>query len=65
MRRIKCAIGALRPQKPCLTPRYSPALEPLVEIAADRRHQRLDLAVEELVGAGNDLLLDDDAFIAL
>ena len=40
-------------------------LEPLVEIASDRLHQRLDLAVEEMVGAGNDLLLDDDAFLRL
>src|SRR5580693_1515060 len=43
-----------------------PALaEPLVEILADRGHQRLDLAVEEMVGAGNDFLLDDDAFLRL
>ena len=27
------------------------ALEPLVEIGRDRGHQRLDLAVEEMVGA--------------
>jgi hypothetical protein len=27
---------------------------------AHRAHQRLDLAVKEMVGAGNDLLLDGD-----
>jgi hypothetical protein len=39
--------------------------QPLVEILADRGHQRLDPAVEEMVGAGNDLLLDDDAVLGL
>jgi hypothetical protein len=33
------------------------AFESLVEIGADRAHRRLDLAVEEMVGAGKDLLL--------
>src|SRR6478672_1043342 len=40
-------------------------LETLVEIGADRLHQRLDLAVEEMVRAGDDLLLDDDALLRL
>src|SRR4051794_15830514 len=38
-------------------------LEALVEISADRLHQRLDLAIEEMVGAGDDLLLDHDALL--
>src|ERR1700722_4709319 len=37
----------------------------LVEIGADRDHQRLDLAVEEMVGALHDLLLDHDALLGL
>src|SRR4029078_3706258 len=41
------------------------ALEPLVEIDADRLHQRLDLAVEEVIGAGDHLLLYDDALLGL
>src|SRR5580700_9026372 len=46
--------------------RRPPALaQPLVEILADGSHQRLDLAVEEMIGAGDDLLLDDDAFLRL
>src|ERR1700735_4014473 len=45
--------------------RLSGASEALVEIAADRGHQRFDFGVEEVVGAGNDLLLDDDAFLRL
>src|SRR5215470_12922863 len=32
------------------------AAQALVEISANRCHQGLDLAVEEVVGAGNDLL---------
>src|SRR5580765_6562413 len=40
-------------------------LETLIEIGADRLHQRLDLAVEEMVGAGNDLLLDHNALLRL
>src|SRR5450755_3054671 len=39
--------------------------QPLVEITPDGGHQRLDLAVEEMVGAWDDLLLDDDAFLRL
>src|SRR5262245_34454311 len=40
-------------------------LEPFVEIGADRLHQRLDLAVEEMVGARDHLLLDHDALLGL
>src|SRR5690242_4770585 len=40
-------------------------VEALIEIGADRSHQRLDLAVEEMVGAGNDLLVDHDALLGL
>src|SRR5688572_23976661 len=40
-------------------------LQTLVEIEPDRLHQRLDLAVEEVVGAGHDFLLDDDALLRL
>src|SRR3954468_5479912 len=40
-------------------------LETLVEIGADRLHQRLDLAIVEMIGAGDDLLLDHDAFLRL
>src|SRR5437763_3403120 len=39
--------------------------QPLVEIGADRGHQRLELAVEEVVGALHDLLLDHDALLGL
>jgi hypothetical protein len=45
----------------CRSGGTSTLAEPLVEISSDRGHQRLDLAVEEMVGAGKDLLLDDDA----
>src|SRR5262249_33429610 len=37
----------------------------LVEIGADRLHQRVDLAVEEVVGARDHPLLDHDAFLGL
>src|SRR5262245_38896134 len=40
-------------------------LQPLVEILPDRLHQRLDPGVEEVVGAGDHLLLDDDALLGL
>src|SRR6185312_14814431 len=40
-------------------------LEALVQIDADRFHQRLNLGVKKVVGAGNNLLLDDDAFLCL
>src|SRR4051812_43893000 len=40
-------------------------LETLVEIAGDRLHQRLNLAVKEMVGARDHLLLDHDAFLGL
>src|SRR5262249_11227698 len=40
-------------------------LETLVEIGAYRLHQRVDLAVEEVVGARDHLLLDHDAFLGL
>src|SRR5271156_5157403 len=49
----------------CRSGRPSALSQPLVEITPDRGHQRLDLAVEEMVGAGNDLLLDDDALLRL
>ena len=39
--------------------------EPLVAIGPHRTHQRVDLAVKKVVGARNDLLLDDDAFLGL
>src|SRR5712675_1549261 len=39
--------------------------EPHVEIAGHRLHQRLQLAVEEMVGAGDDLLVDHDALLGL
>jgi hypothetical protein len=39
--------------------------EPHVEIAGHRFHQRLELAVEEMVGAGDDLLVDHDALLRL
>src|SRR5215204_7823816 len=37
----------------------------LVEIGADRLHQWLEPAVEEMVGARDDLLVDDDPFLGL
>src|SRR4051812_13643576 len=40
-------------------------LEPLVEISPDRFHQRLDLAVKKMIGARDNLLLDDNAFLGL
>src|SRR6185312_4568099 len=40
-------------------------VETLVEILAERRQKRLDLAVEEVVGALHHLLLDDDALLRL
>src|SRR5712691_10815317 len=45
--------------------RLALGLETLVEIAADRLHQRLDLAVEEMIGARDHLLLDHDALLGL
>src|SRR5258706_1669148 len=39
--------------------------EALVEIAADRLHQRIDLAIEKMIGARDHLLLDHDAFLRL
>src|SRR5215468_7085167 len=45
--------------------RLAVGLEALVEIAADRLHQRIDLAVEKVIGAGNHLLLDHDALLCL
>src|SRR5712691_5680241 len=45
--------------------RLALGLEPLVEIGADRLHQRIDLAVEEVVGARDHLLLDHDALLGL
>src|SRR5690242_21744311 len=41
------------------------ALEPFVEIGSDRLHQRLDLAIEEMIGTRDHLLLDDDALLRL
>src|ERR1051326_3204657 len=41
------------------------ALEALVEIQAHGLHQGLDLAVEEMVRARNDFLIDDDALLGL
>jgi len=38
-------------------------LEPLVQIGVDRLHQHVDLAVKEMIGAGDNLLLDDDALL--
>src|SRR5262249_23134088 len=40
-------------------------LEPFVEIGADRGHQYFDLAVKEMVGAGYNLLFNDDALLGL
>src|ERR1043166_6110765 len=40
-------------------------LEALVEIAGDRLHQHVDLAVEEMVRAGNDFLIDHDSLLGL
>jgi hypothetical protein len=40
-------------------------LQSLVEIGADGLHQRVDFAVKEMIGAGNDFLLDHDAFLRL
>ena len=40
-------------------------VEAPVEIVVDRLHQRLDLAVEEVVGARHHLLLDHDALLGL
>src|SRR5215213_3729013 len=37
----------------------------LVEIGADRLHQLLEPAVEEMVGARDGLLVDDDPFLGL
>src|SRR5262249_36460168 len=45
--------------------RLALGLETLVEIDADRLHQRVDLAVEEMVGARDHLLLDHDALLGL
>src|SRR6516165_4778956 len=45
--------------------RRPPGLEPFIEIAADRRHQRFDFAVKEMIGAGHDLLLDHNALLRL
>ena len=39
--------------------------EPHVEITRHRLHQRLQFAVEEMVGAGDDLLIDHDALLGL
>src|SRR5262245_32412789 len=45
--------------------RLALGLETFVEIGADRLHQRVDLAVEEMVGACDYLLLDHDALLGL
>src|SRR5262245_65473445 len=45
--------------------RLALGLETLVEIDADRLHQRVDLAVEEMIGARDHLLLDHDALLSL
>src|SRR5436309_14828916 len=45
--------------------RLALGLEPLVEIAADCLHQRIDLAVEEMISARDHVLLDHDALLRL
>src|SRR5262249_56527136 len=45
--------------------RLAVRLEALVEIAVDRLHQRIDLAVEKVIGARDHLLLDHDALLRL
>src|SRR5215813_4107607 len=45
--------------------RLAVRLEALVEIAANRLHQRIDLAVEKMIGARDHLLLDHDALLRL
>src|SRR5437588_10050225 len=45
--------------------RLALGLWPLVEIAADCLHQCIDLAVEEMIGARDHLLLDHDALLRL
>src|SRR5207247_7778979 len=45
--------------------RLALGLEPLVEIAADCLHQRIDLAVEEMISARDHLLLDHNALLRL
>jgi len=47
-------------------PRRSPLrVQPLVEVLVHRHHQILDLAVEEMVGADDHLLVDHDALLGL
>src|SRR4029077_9383384 len=58
-RRLRCGGAFSRGR------RRPPGLEPFVEIAANRSHQRFGLGVKEMVGAGHDLLLDDDALLRL
>src|ERR1700724_932626 len=59
-------FGALAGPSPArLGPRRGAGRKPPVEIGADPGHQRLELAVEEVVGAGHDLLLDHDALLRL
>src|SRR5262249_39895068 len=45
--------------------RLALGLQALVEINTDRLHQRIDLAVEEMIGARDHLLLDHDALLGL
>src|SRR5262249_56112968 len=45
--------------------RLALGLQALVEISADRLHQSIDLAVEEMIGARDHLLLDHDALLGL
>src|SRR5260370_41379924 len=43
--------------------RLAVRLEALVEVAADRLHQRIDLSIEKAIGARDHLLLDHDALL--
>src|SRR5260370_4230026 len=43
--------------------RLAVRLEALVEVAADRLHQRIDLSIEKVIGARDHLLLDHDALL--
>src|SRR5437879_70242 len=53
---VRCNLGRAR---------LAIDLQALVEIGADGGHQRLDLGVEEMIGAGHDLLVDNDALLGL
>src|SRR6266446_10455963 len=61
----RASADFMRMRKVSSGARLAVRLEALVEIAADRLHQRIDLSIEKVIGARDHLLLDHDALLRL